>query len=816
MATNYKDFFVPKQSQTTQQKVAEALGVKPSDINPNVNKISQTPGAISGRISGGSRSSGGGAGGGGSGGGVSQPSVAQIQADRNKQIADEKAKQEAFSRTGGIVGVGQISPYFKTGVQDIQTDSQAIRTATQVADQVSQEAKTKVTRTYGMKVNRLFGAKDIEVLETKDKTYYGIGEDTYLDEATFKQYAEKGSYPISSKTFTKQDIQTGKVDTIAQTKRIADIKSEESQFEFLGGYFAGGGKEIANIAGGVATKVVGAVARPIASALSPASKPIVQSTAQVIGNTADDIYKMLSPATQKVVSGVAKSSAAKATQKTATEATKFALGQVASAGGYIASAQSPEYGRQTYDFFNQDKATKFKTIEQSKEAQQAEAQYITNRTVFTFGGQAKDSEGKISDVKSKLDPISTYVYTSLPGLKTLEPSFQNKEELQTQFKDVPAFKKLSESEKVEYVDYKLGKIDAAFKAYIGGQLGAEMISNFAASKAKEQTRKLLPKGAGDLSKNIVSAATTSVYGAFGESPSQVFGEANLNRREVTNDQLLMSVAVGGASSAFFDFVPNQLRSSANTLLKESTETVVKSTGKKAVNKTTELVIKASGAGKNKLLATGVEWAGNILDLAEKPGDVGSDLLGFASGKVRTLAVGGFGIATASSKTKDQSAIYEGANQNSSKSLGIITPGGSIDLTGTIGVQPPVPPKPDDPVPPKPDDPVPPVPSKPDDEVPPEDQDKSQSNVPSNAFSNVPSTTAVIVPNRFWLPGFMPIGFGSKTDVRERTRIYDELSAAGKRFQQLSGLPFAQQKTIKRKKTVMINGKEFKIGKRVKK
>jgi len=58
--------------------------------------------------------------------------------------------------------------------------------------------------------------------------------------------------------------------------------------------------------------------------------------------------------------------------------------------------------------------------------------------------------------------------------------------------------------------------------------------------------------------------------------------------------------------------------------------------------------------------------------------------------------------------------------------------------------------------------------------------------------------------------------GESSGARERTKIYDELAAAGKRFQQISGLPFAQQQSIKRKKTVMINGKEFRIGKRVKK
>jgi hypothetical protein len=34
-----------------------------------------------------------------------------------------------------------------------------------------------------------------------------------------------------------------------------------------------------------------------------------------------------------------------------------------------------------------------------------------------------------------------------------------------------------------------------------------------------------------------------------------------------------------------------------------------------------------------------------------------------------------------------------------------------------------------------------------------------------------------------------VGSGGKQDARERTKIYDEMAAAGKRFEQLSGLPF---------------------------
>jgi hypothetical protein len=82
--------------------------------------------------------------------------------------------------------------------------------------------------------------------------------------------------------------------------------------------------------------------------------------------------------------------------------------------------------------------------------------------------------------------------------------------------------------------------------------------------------------------------------------------------------------------------------------------------------------------------------------------------------------------------------------------------------------------------------------------------------------NTLTSTAVIVPQRgFGLPGFFPIGMGARGQTRQQTRIYDELAAAGKRFEQISGLPFIRQpvKGVK-PKSVLIDGKNYKIGKRL--
>ena len=54
--SSVKYFLVPNKSQTTQQKIAEALGISPSQVNPNVNTINQSSSGISKTLS----SSGGG------------------------------------------------------------------------------------------------------------------------------------------------------------------------------------------------------------------------------------------------------------------------------------------------------------------------------------------------------------------------------------------------------------------------------------------------------------------------------------------------------------------------------------------------------------------------------------------------------------------------------------------------------------------------------------------------------------------------------------------------------------------------------------
>lgn len=749
----------------------------------------------------------------GTGGHATGKSPAEIKAARERVLAEEKARQEAFSRTGGIVGVGQISPYFKTGVQDIQTDSQAIRTATQIADQVSQEAKNKVTRTYGMKVNRLFGAKDIEVLETKDKTYYGIGEDTYLDEATFKQYAEKGSYPISSKTFTKQDIQTGKVDTIAQTKRIADIKSEESQFEFLGSFVAGGGKEIANIAGGVSSKVIGAVATPVSKFLAPVSTPVVQSTAKVISSAADDIYNLLSPTAQvgvtKVVSkagevassGVGKKVVEKGTTLLKTEVVGEALRQ---AGLYTPEVVSGAYLVSTPE----------RVFTPTEETNKAAEKVYTSTRVSYYGGerQTKDETGnvvKTEKVPGKAPVWESYAEGFVPGIKVatgFSPEFEV--QVKEKVEDIPEYKALkTEQEKAQYrkefKDYYLNI------AQIGGTIGQVLIETGGEVTGGGRLNVLELGGiktrAGAIARFGLASGSTGVQeGVYSAELSSKVEQGKLSEQ----DKLNAAILGGGVAGLFGVLQAGTMGTKYNS--------PVNIVGELADFPGEPLGDVLGGQVKKIIGVPDIRVAGGLVTTSYGP-DITSTT------KVNTKTEGnqkvsGFGIKEATDFfLSDQSLTQQ---EKINKGLGIssksniVLPGGTVNVQG-VEVVPTDVKKPEDeplpPIPPKDDDNVPP---KEDDEVKEETKQEVSTNVPS--WANVPSTVPIVAPQGFFLPGFLPIGLGRAEGVRERTKIYDELSAAGKRFQQLSGLPFAQQETIKRKKTVMINGKEFKIGKRVKK
>lgn len=737
----------------------------------------------------------------------SGPTAAEIKAAKERVLAEEKARQEAFSRTGGIVGVGQVSPYFKTGVQDIKTDSQAIKTATQVADQVSQEAKTKVTRTYGMKINRTFGTKDIEVLETKDKTYYGIGENTYLDEATFKQYAEKGSYPISSKTFTKQDIQSGKVDTVAQTKRIADIKSEESQFEFLAGFVAGGGKEIATIASGVTGKVVGAVTAPIAKTIAPVSQPVVQGVSQTIGSAADDIYNLLSPGAKQVVSGVAKK---QVVQKGIEVGGVLVKTEVAGEALRQAGLYTPEIVSEAYLV-----ATPGRVFTPTEETKKVAEKVYTSTRVSYYGGERQtiDETGKViktEKVPGKASMGEGFVEGMVPGIKVatgFAPEFET--QVKENIKDIPEYKALkTEQEKIQY--------EKEFKDYylnigqIGGTLGQVLVETGGEVTGGGRLYALSPSGiktrAGAILRFGLASGSTGVQ----EGIYSAELASKVEQRKLTDQERLNAAILGGGVAGTFGALQaGTMGTKYNSLVNIAGE---------AMDFPGEpLGDVLGGQVKNVTGVPDIKIAGGLVATSYGP-DITTSTKTKVKTSTKTKQKEGIGIKEItdfflSDQTKTQQEIINKSLGISSKTS-VSVPSGIVNVPGTDVV--PTDTKPKDIT----DITTDITDETKDDETTDEEAQKEEqkeevsTNVPS--WANVPSSVPVIAPQRFLMPGFLPIGLGSAEGTRERTKIYDELSAAGKRFQQLSGLPFVQQESVKRRKTVMINGKEFKIGARVKK
>lgn len=737
----------------------------------------------------------------------------------------EQARQQqiAFSRTGGIVGVGQISPYFKTGVRDIQTDSQAIRTATQIADQITKE---KILTPQTTKQKNILGfetGRNIETLTESgtNKTYAPIPGTNYAVEVKKDIYigelsgSTTGETPYNKSNPNVIDVNTGKRVSIEDAKKIVsgtvkrEVLSEDAGFEPLATW-VGGGQQTAMLVSGVATKVATKLAVPVAGVVNKASQPLVKSTAQVIGSAADDIYNLLSPTAQvgvtKVVSkagevassGVGKKVVEKGTTLLKTEVVGEALRQ---AGLYTPEVVSGVYLA----------ATPGRVFTPTAETDVAAEKTYTAARVSYYGGEKQtiDSKGnviKTESVPGKASMGEGFAEGFLPGIKVatgFNPEFEA--QLKEKVKDIPEYQKLSASEKKQYEkefkDYYLNV------AQVGGTVGQVLIETGGEVTGGGRLSVMGPIGsrAGAVAKFGVASGTAGIQeGVYSAELSSKVEKRKLTDQERQNAALLSGAFAGGFGA-----------------------------------------LQAATMGTK--YGRGVNIVG---ELADYPGEPLGDVLG---GKVKQvigvpdIQIGGslvktsFGpsvTATTSTEVKSKSGkkaikqpgLFEKASnfflstegltsqEKINQSLGIKTSSTSqvpgVSTSSEDIIKDIIKPKEDEKgeVPPvEPDDNVPP---KEDDEVKEETKQEVSTNVPS--WANVPSTVPIVAPQGFFLPGFLPIGLGQAEGVRERTKIYDELSAAGKRFQQLSGLPFAQQETIKRKKTVMINGKEFKIGKRVKK
>ncbi|HNV61762.1 MAG TPA: hypothetical protein PKN54_02345 [Candidatus Cloacimonas acidaminovorans] len=715
---------------------------------------------------------------------------AMQQAEAEYYAKQRQEQQKAFSKTGGLVGVGQTSPYFKTGVQDIQTDSQAIRTATTMADQITRQKTGVQPGTIGLP----------KTPQTKD--FIGQASDFF----TGITAPQSGDVEITYKT------KTGKITSkIVETQGVNQkdaVSSAIKQIEAQGGTLTGEIRNIprmsqagefivetaatyplfmgqmlvgAKVLQGV-SKVTAPLTKPVAKVVAKVSTPVVQKTAQTISGVADDIYKVLSPNVQKGITQVSSKVTPEIVDKgkvlLKTEVTGEALRQ---AGLY-----TPEVSSATYLALTPGRV--FKPTEKTQKV--AEEVYTATRVSYYGGTQnIVDKEGKVIETKkvqgkapiweSIETPIGNLGAESfLPGIK-VATGFASEFETQVKekVKDIPEYQALkTPSEKRQY--------EKEFKDYylnvqqIGGTVGQVLVETGGEVTGGGRLYALGPiKSRGEAAiKFAVASGTTGIQ--EGVYTSEL--GAKVEQRKVTDQERLTAAIMGGTIAGGF------------------------------------------GAAQGYTLGTGtksrvVNIAGELMDF---PGEPLGDVLGEKVKKILNvpdIKVGsslvktsyGPSITAQDNKDKQSKRDYSVGQSIWIKTPGVSVPGGktstAVDIKKPSDV-PPTEPLPGD-VPPQ---------EKEDEKE--QEKEEQKEEVPSNvpSFTNVPSTVPVISPQGFFLPGFGPLGQARGVSRVDRTKIYNELEAAGKRFQQLSGLGFTQPKQKTKPNTVLINGKEYKLGKRVKK
>ena len=176
MATKYSSYFIPKKSQTTQQKVAEALGVKPSQVNPNVNQTTQpnqpapiTTKTSSKKSSGGSGSSGSSSRGGGGSSSSSSSASTQLSGgtyDITTQTYTD-SKGNKFSMAPDKVPSN--ATIIKSGSDPIVIPAPAPKPKVIVEDVYDNVLDSKAYESYAVSKGSEFEAESKKVLEVKKK-----------------------------------------------------------------------------------------------------------------------------------------------------------------------------------------------------------------------------------------------------------------------------------------------------------------------------------------------------------------------------------------------------------------------------------------------------------------------------------------------------------------------------------------------------------------------------------------------------------------------------------------------------------------------
>ena len=540
--------------------------------------------------------------------------------------------------------------------------------------------------------------------------------------------------------------------------------------------------------------------------------PLLARAAGVGGQFFDDISKAgstllkgspsqagtITQAAKPLVSQATKETAKKVlTSSTTKEAGKFVAGQATSAGLYFEGTQLPEQSRQLFDVQNPEQAEKFRKIVQSDDYKKAVSSAYDSAKVSKYGG-TRVTDGVEEQVTGRENLVTTWVSQAFPAIQTADEQFVK--DWQTKLKegslkDNPDFQKLSAKEKKEFVEqYATGR-DLVYSQY--GATGGMLLQEVAGEVGGSTTvRAIAPKVKGfGVQKGktaLLKGGVSGLYGAFGEAPSQYYTQQASEYKEVDSNVLPLVMATGGATGAFFSGVPSYLRGTNKEILEGLAEQTAKQSTKKASKETAQQTAKRiaketaakDASFKARASAKIIDVSGNILDLAEKPGDI----LGTVPKKL--LGVDRVGILTFNVSPGAKDVSTSKTDSTSKESVSDKTSGKTDTKTpiqgGIVGVDVGTPPKEPGDVPPKPEEPGPGIPDKTDDDVPPEDEvpeqekEEEKQDVPSQSNVSIETSTNIpIISAPGFGPPFMGLPFGSGKGTRKAkdTKFVNEIDRA---------------------------------------
>ncbi len=739
-----------------------------------------------------SRSYGGGSSG---GGGVSAPAPvynssllqqsfsskdAMQKAETAHRVAQEKKRKEElkkFSATGGLQAVGESqSRFLKPSAvpkSAIKTDSRAIKQATEIADQITRPD------TKGMATGKIERYEEQGTGQPLDF----IAPVSAITQAT-------AISPIGQFFFSPTQIET------------ARLKYTGEQRRQVGEFVAETGITI-----GVAPGIAGAssrVATVVTKGVSKGFKPVASGVGKILGSSADDVFKILSKgsvsqAGRITLGGTGKLSTTQAkvaAKKILTNPKVVQLIKTEGVGEGLRQAglYSPELASQVYLVTTPDRV-----FNPTKETEKIAGNVYTAARVEYYGGtkQIVDDKGNIVEtqqVAGKAPMGESFAEGFLPGIKVatgFAPEFR--EQVREKLKNDPEYQKLSGTKKKQYAD--------EFSDYylnvqqIGQTVGQIFIETGGEVTGGGRLKALGPIGSrkGAVAKFGLASGSTGVQ----EGVYSVELGGITERRPVSTQEKILSGAVGGAFAGGFGMFQ------AGGIWKPKFGRIVNITGELADYPGEPLGDVLGAPIKKALGVADIQVKGSLVKTSFGVDILGSQAQTQQQSKATKKKIKGkkkvAGVDSAFIKDKTGTMLLQQEKDAIKKAQGqmedminqgqvnINIPGQVPGVPGTtVGVQPP-----------STGEQTPIIGDVPDEdpskekqaEEEQEQQEEQEQTVSTSAdtFVGVPSTVGVVAPQGFLFPGFFPIGSSRRGGVRQQTKIYDELAAAGKRLKQLSGL-----------------------------